>query len=54
MQELQEELEKLTQALSAYTDKGRKLLALAIDRRTPEAESVAAFLKARAQGIKLV
>ena len=54
VQELQEELEKLTQALSAYTDKGRKLLALAIDRRTPEAESVAAFLKARAQGIKLV
>ena len=52
--ELQDELEKLTQSLSAYTDKGRKLLALAIDRRTPENESVAAFLKAREQGIKLV
>lgn len=52
--ELGEELEKLEQALSAYTDKGRKLLSLAIDRRTPEAESVAAFLKARAQGIRLV
>lgn len=51
--ELQDELEKLSHSLSAYTDKGRKLLALAIDRRTPEPESVAAFLKAREQGIRL-
>ncbi len=54
VQELRQELDSLTQSLSAYTDKGRKLLALAIDRRTPENESVAAFLKARAQGIRLV
>ena len=51
--ELQDELEKLSHSLSAYTDKGRKLLALAIGRRTPEGESVAAFLKAREQGIRL-
>lgn len=53
VRELETELERLSHSLSAYTDKGRKLLALAIDRRTPENESVAAFLKAREQGIRL-
>jgi hypothetical protein len=53
VRELEAEFERLSHSLSAYTDKGRKLLALAIDQRTPENESVAAFLKARAQGIRL-
>jgi hypothetical protein len=53
VRELEDEFERLSHSLSAYTDKGRKLLALAIDRRTPQHESVAAFLKAREQGISL-
>ena len=47
------ELEKTAAEVSGRTDKGRKLLALAVDPRTPENEAIAAFLKARSQGIRL-
>lgn len=50
---LRRELENTATELSGRTETGRKLLALAIDPRTPEAEAVAAFLKARARGIRL-
>lgn len=50
---LRRELEKTAAEVAGRTDKGRKLLALAVDPRTPEPEAIAAFLKARAQGIRL-
>lgn len=53
VQALQDRAERLTESISSHSAKGRKLLALAIDPRTPESESVAAFLKAREQGIRL-
>lgn len=53
VESLRRELEKTAAEVSGRTDKGRKLLALAVDPRTPEPEAIAAFLKARAQGIRL-
>lgn len=50
---LEAELERVSLHLRTHSDKGHKLLSLAVDRRTPEHEAVVAFLKAREQGIRL-
>lgn len=50
---LEAELARVSLHLRTHSDKGQKLLALAVDRRTPEQEAVVAFLKAREQGIRL-
>ncbi len=53
VRELEAEVARLTHALRGHNEKSGKLLALAVDRRTPEPEAIAAFLKAREQGIRL-
>lgn len=53
VESLKREYEERLAELAATGDRGRKLLTLAIDPRTPEREAVAAFLKARSSGIRL-